>query len=888
MEYVSAILDGARPKTRPLFPVVWSEHRLDTLRRTVNGEIQGYAPVDGELSRFLLLCAAGDFGAAEAGILDILRANAEALRSNGEVFISLLNALFVVQRLDLFGALLRDRFGFARDVNVAFGDNGLGPGILRWTISPGGEHQFVFDAAVLRNDATRNEVLNFYWIFPLLAHYAGQGEQETGSVLLNREDIGRRPGLAYCDFRPDFFLIPDAGFVASNGYNWSRHVLGKKQLAWADRRPVAFWRGATTGMKPTPTAWRALERVRLCELARSHEATGLFDVGLSNIVQITDPDAFKEIMESGLVLGRVPWEDWGQYRYLIDIDGNSSPYSNLVQRLLTGSPVLKVESPRGLMQWFYSELIPWHNYVPIAADMSDLLDKVRWLQRNDEFAQRIGGNGRALAESLTLEREMERSVPVISAAFRYFRAPGTYALPFGMPPRPTEFQPDEIAERPLASSADPAGEPPADRHMSRSGVETIMRAPDADLFARKRAIEANFGGPQDSAAEGEYLSLLRRINREYCGILDFRWPGVPSPLYMRCGSSDFANFGQMFLKQEYGFSVPVAPARILDLGAYAGYAAVYLAIRFPHAEIVSIEPTPANFQMLTLNTGAYSRIRCLNVAVWGRSSSLRIADTSGGDWGIRLAENDDPEAGISGLSIVDILARVGWDGCDYLKCDIEGAEASVFAESGTLIANMVQYCTVETHDAIAPDSSRIVKRSFSDQHFVKTSSGEFEVFVRRDAFQSTSRKAARVSLLRPEKGLTALSLTNVGEEGWAYSMFGGESCQLHPANVGQTPPELAATVDLDGQTAFSSDVEVVNPHGFSVDFMVHVVRVADDADIANARISVAAGDRQRWTVPLGGPALGPYRVILRTVMTAGSRSNHQANANWIAPHFHGQ
>jgi hypothetical protein len=439
MEYLQAILNDARSENRSLYPVVWSEGRLETLRRTVSGEIQGYAPIDGALSRLLLLCVSGDFDTAERGILDILRANAEALRRNGEIFISLLNALFVAQRLDLVGGLLRNRYGFTGDLNLSFSDSGLGAGLLQWIISPDGGHQFVFDAAVLRIDATRNEILNFYWIFPLLSHYAAQADQETGNVLLNREDIGRRPGLAYCDFRPDFFLIPDGGFVSGNGYQWARQVLTKNQLAWADRRPVAFWRGATTGMKPNPTAWQALERIRLCEVARSHEATGLFDVGISNVVQISDPGTIKEIMDSGLVLGRVPWENWGQYRYLIDIDGNSSPYSNLIQRLLTGSPVLKVESPRGLMQWFYSELIPWHNYVPIASDMSDLLDKVRWLQRNDDFAQRIGQNGRATVERMTLERELDRSVPVISAAFRYFRAPGTYTLPFGMPSRPTKF-----------------------------------------------------------------------------------------------------------------------------------------------------------------------------------------------------------------------------------------------------------------------------------------------------------------------------------------------------------------------------------------------------------------------------------------------------------------
>ena len=84
------------------------------------------------------------------------------------------------------------------------------------------------------------------------------------------------------------------------------------------------------------------------------------------------------------------------------------------------------------MQWFYSELIPWHNYVPIAPNMSDLVDKVLWLSRNDEYARRIGCNGQQLGESLTLESELARSVPVISAAFRHFRDPAAFVLPYGM------------------------------------------------------------------------------------------------------------------------------------------------------------------------------------------------------------------------------------------------------------------------------------------------------------------------------------------------------------------------------------------------------------------------------------------------------------------------
>jgi hypothetical protein len=480
MEHVRKILVGAQPASgRSIFPVIWSEARREQLRRTASGEIVGYSSIDRVVSQYLLFCADGQFDDAEIGILDVLRYQIDVLPKDGEVFLSLLNALFVVQRLDLVGAMLRDRFGFPGDVNIALSDAGVGSSLLQWNISPSGEHSFVFDAAALRDDNTRNEILNFYWEFPLFVHYAEQGEKETGSVLFNRTDIGQKPGLAYCDNRPDYFLIPDAGFVPSQGYRWSRQVYDKNRIPWQDRSPVAFWRGATTGMKPEPREWRALERIKLCEIARAHRHTGLFDVGISGLTQIFDPEVAKEIIDSGLVLGRIPWEDWGRYKYLIIIDGNSSPYSNLIQALLTGSPVLRVESSRALKQWFYSELIPWHNYIPIAPDMSDLLDKVQWLRRNDEFAQKVGENGRAFAETMTIERELQRSVPVISAAFRYFRDPSAYILPYGMPLPPT-------GAPSVASASKPQDDPRPDAVAKPDTVVVVTASavvPSQDLIA---------------------------------------------------------------------------------------------------------------------------------------------------------------------------------------------------------------------------------------------------------------------------------------------------------------------------------------------------------------------------------------------------------------------
>jgi hypothetical protein len=114
----------------------------------------------------------------------------------------------------------------------------------------------------------------------------------------------------------------------------------------------------------------------------------------------------------------VPFLNYQNYRYQIDIDGNTNAWSGLFRRLLTGCPVLKVTSLAGFEQWYYDRLKPWVNMVPVAADMTDLPEKILWLRANDDCAQKIGEAGRALAEALTDEREIAHAAPVIASAIR--------------------------------------------------------------------------------------------------------------------------------------------------------------------------------------------------------------------------------------------------------------------------------------------------------------------------------------------------------------------------------------------------------------------------------------------------------------------------------------
>lgn len=140
-----------------------------------------------------------------------------------------------------------------------------------------------------------------------------------------------------------------------------------------------------------------------------------FDIGLSGIVQLNEQDA-NQIEALGYLKQFIPIKVSNTYKYLVDVDGNSNAWSALFQKLLSGSVVLKVASPSNFRQWYYDELIPWVNFVPVESDMSDLVDKVHWLLEHDAEAKKIGENGAKLANKLTYSGELDRAFININQA----------------------------------------------------------------------------------------------------------------------------------------------------------------------------------------------------------------------------------------------------------------------------------------------------------------------------------------------------------------------------------------------------------------------------------------------------------------------------------------
>lgn len=75
-----------------------------------------------------------------------------------------------------------------------------------------------------------------------------------------------------------------------------------------------------------------------------------------------------------------------QYKYQLNIDGTVAAY-RLPYLLASNAMVIKQESP--FYEYFYKQLKPMQHYVPVKRDLSNLVDQIRWANRNDDAARKI-------------------------------------------------------------------------------------------------------------------------------------------------------------------------------------------------------------------------------------------------------------------------------------------------------------------------------------------------------------------------------------------------------------------------------------------------------------------------------------------------------------------
>jgi hypothetical protein len=209
----------------------------------------------------------------------------------------------------------------------------------------------------------------------------------------NLADAGGAGALSFD--RPDgsdWPLCPDIYLLEAQARLDALHV----ETDFRDRKPLVFWRGSTTGSDWIESVAELRSSYRVMSCLRVQTALGeRADCYISRTVQlrgVTEAEAATALSEAGVFAEWVPENAFGAYQMSLDLPGNAASWGTCF-KYLTGCLILKPPSDRELL---YSHLLrPWKHYIPVARDMSDIADRVSWVDDHPDEAAAIAMSGQA-------------------------------------------------------------------------------------------------------------------------------------------------------------------------------------------------------------------------------------------------------------------------------------------------------------------------------------------------------------------------------------------------------------------------------------------------------------------------------------------------------------
>lgn len=170
-----------------------------------------------------------------------------------------------------------------------------------------------------------------------------------------------------------------------------RNYMFKFNLKWEEKKNVAVFRGSNTGCGFNPNN---NTRLKLAKLGLSYPQ--LLNVGITNWnlrIRKNKDSEYLQIpdVENLNLVEKLNPEEQSNFKYLINVDGHVSAF-RLSLELSMGCCILMVESVEKWKIWFTDMLEPYVHYVPVKSDLSDLIDQIKWCQKNDDKCKIIAQN----------------------------------------------------------------------------------------------------------------------------------------------------------------------------------------------------------------------------------------------------------------------------------------------------------------------------------------------------------------------------------------------------------------------------------------------------------------------------------------------------------------
>ena len=406
---------------------------------------------------------------------------------------------------------------------------------------------------------------------------------------------------------------------------------------------------------------------------------------------------------------------------------------------------------------------------------------------------------------------------------------------------------------------------------------------DPDLLRKAELELALLAAPEDAAIHDAYLEAVLAFAAVRTGLVHVVLPAFGHPVALRCGTSDIIALLRVCRDRVYDVPMRATPRRILILGAHVGYGALWFARRFPEASILCVEPNPAALRVLHQNTLPLRRIQSIGVAAWHGATRLGVRGRVLGDWGMQLHDRmPDAERGTTARSVDEILAMAGWDQADLVVCDIQGAEAAVFADPGQRWMRMLDTLAIFPHEDAQGRFFEQAQACFDPLSYGRIMHGALALYERHVPFRAVRHPAPpAMPLIGCEPALYPIGLQDTPPAGWGFFVFDGDCCQLHPNPPGERPSCAVFARDLAGQTRFMATYHHAGRPSPAVVFSLLLVDENGTVLVHDSRV-LQSGAREEVEIALP-PLHGRHRLILQTEMAPETTSNFNAWAHFLAP-----
>ena len=142
---------------------------------------------------------------------------------------------------------------------------------------------------------------------------------------------------------------------------------------------------------------------------------------------------------------------------------------------------------------------------------------------------------------------------------------------------------------------------------------------------------------------------------------------------------------------------------IIDIGANAGYFALYMLSRYPGSHIIAFEPIPKNFELLAQNRkhNPMQNLTVVNKAVYGKPGRITLSydaeDSFTTTGSIFLSEVGHDKIEVETITLPGVFQAYALDRIDLLKMDCEGAEYHILYNCPREYLDCVSSIAMEVH-----------------------------------------------------------------------------------------------------------------------------------------------------------------------------------------------